>query len=261
LVKERAPRSQLTRTKEHGSHQAARPRARIRLAALDVAACGRRLPDPNLSRAGGIIGLAFFHASPAQHARGRQTVDKVNGNSSRPDPSGPIEHFVVLKQKITMHYFPPSVIYGCLLVLNGRCYRVTKVFRSPPSGFAMSNSEYEGHLQCCHFDPQIAQIFKYGKRRFLLLHHSWLQHSHRGAIHAYAEIRRFGLHPGPDRWLRVGLDFPRIPSAEFATRVRVPWQRRRSQLPCHLDSPPGPPSISIPLEVEELLVDPPVVQQ
>ncbi len=51
-----------------------------------------------------------------------------------------------------------------------------------------------------------------------------------------------------------------IPSAEFATRVRVPWQRRRSQLPPHLDWPPGPPSISTPLEVEELLVDPPVVQ-
>ena len=160
-----------------------------------------------------------------------------------------------------MHYFPPSVIYGCLLALDGCCYRVIKVFRCPPSGLASSNLEYEGHLQCCHFDPQVAQIYKYGKRRFLLLHHSWLQHSYRGAIDAYAEIRRFGLHPGPNRWLRVGLNFPQIPSAELATRVRVPWQRRQSQLQPRLDLPPGPPSISTPLEVEELLIDPPVVQQ
>jgi hypothetical protein len=92
-----------------------------------------------------------------------------------------------------------------------------------------------------------------GHRYYLFLWHTWLQHSHKGAIIAYAELRRFGRIPGLDRWLRIPLDFPRVPSAALATRVAVPW-RRRKRRPSFV--PYVRPSVPLePLATEEILFD------
>jgi hypothetical protein len=82
--------------------------------------------------------------------------------------------------------------------------------------------------------------------------HLWLQHGHKGVIVAFLEVRRFGRVSGPDRWLRVPLNFPALPSAEYADRVKVPWQRRQARAQPAVD--PSDPSEVIPLEAEELIV-------
>jgi hypothetical protein len=125
-----------------------------------------------------------------------------------------------------MASYTPYIIRGCLIVLGGISYRVIKVFRRLPDGHTGWRIVHDGQLECAHPEPQIARVLKKGTRRYLLLCHTRLQHGHCGTITAFAEVRRDGNPGGIDRWLRVSLSFPRVPSAAYADRVAVVWQRR-----------------------------------
>jgi hypothetical protein len=116
---------------------------------------------------------------------------------------------------------------GCLIVLNGVSYRITSIHARPPEMGVGFTTLYEGQLACLHLDPQFVRVMRKRGRLFMLLGHPWLQHGHKGVIHVFADIKRFGSVSGPDRWLRVPLGFPYVPSAETAVRVAVPWRERK----------------------------------
>ena len=120
---------------------------------------------------------------------------------------------------------------GCLITLNGISYRIIAVHRRPPEMGVGFKTLYEGRLACLHGDPQFARVLRKRGRVYLWLAHPWLQHGHKGVIHAFAEVRRFGSVSGADRWLRVPLGFPHVPSAEDAVRIAVPWRKRKPRPP------------------------------
>ena len=152
-----------------------------------------------------------------------------------------------------MEKFSPHIIRGCLIVLGGVCYRIVSVHRRCPDSFPSTGVVYDGRLCCLHPEPQTAQVRRKGHRYYLFLRHTWLQHSHKGVIVAYAELCRYGRIPGPDRWLRVPRNFPLVPSAALANRVAVPWRRRKPMLGIvPYVRPAGPLE---PLATEEILFD------
>ena len=148
---------------------------------------------------------------------------------------------------------PLSCLRGCLILVGGVSYRIVSVHGSEPPLTGTFQILYHGEMECFHPSPQLVWVLKEGRDLVLKLSHGWLQHGHRGAIHARAKLKRFGRGSGSNRWLRVGLDFPRIPSAKFADRVRVPWQKRRPRAQKEAEPPLDLPLL--PLQAEELLLD------
>jgi hypothetical protein len=148
---------------------------------------------------------------------------------------------------------------GCCIALNGIRYRITSVHDQVPQTWTGFKTVYDGGLPCLHIEPQFARVIAKQGSRFLWLGHLWLQPGHKGTIHAFAEIRHLGRVSGPNRWLRVPIDFPDVPAAELAARVPVPWRRRNTQpiMPAFMPSS-GPLE---PLEAEELIFDGPEVRQ
>ena len=126
-------------------------------------------------------------------------------------------------------FISTSRLRGCLIAIGGVSYRITKVHRGLHRDWAGFRTVHDGRLECLHIEPQFARVLQNRDRRFLWLGHLWLQHSHKGVIVAFAEVRRVGRTPGPDRWLRVPSDFPYLPSAAAAVRVEGPWRRRTSR--------------------------------
>jgi len=134
-------------------------------------------------------------------------------------------------------------------------YRIIHVFRKMPPAVRAEEVVYEGALSCNSTFPQIAFVTRRGHHLYLTLVHPSLQHGQRGVIIAHAELRRFGRISGSNRWLRVPLDFPNVPSAEHAARVAKPWRRKRPAIP-RAYAPTGGAGLQ-PLTTEELVFDVP----
>jgi hypothetical protein len=147
----------------------------------------------------------------------------------------------------------PRALLGCLIAVNGVSYRVVKTHTANPKLLAKTKLLYKATWPCHHVQPQYIYLYRgAGRRRVLAMGHLWLQHGHKGVIVAFLELRRFGRVSGPDRWLRVPLHFPTLPSAEHADRVKVPWQRRKARAqPAVYRSDPSKVAL---LDVEELIV-------
>ena len=120
-----------------------------------------------------------------------------------------------------------SSLRGCIILVGGVTYRVTSVRTPDPAAIGTFQVKYCGEIECLAGESQLVWVLRDNRKLWLVLTHTWLQHGHRGVIHARAEVQRYGRGAGSNRWLRVGLDFPRIPSAALAERVRVPWRQRR----------------------------------
>jgi hypothetical protein len=158
------------------------------------------------------------------------------------------------KKSVRLYKFPSHrALLGCLIAVNGVSYRVIKTHTPNPKLLAKTTLLHKATWPCLHVQPQYLYLYQGpGRRRILAMGHLWLQHGHKGVIVAFLELRRFGRVSGPDRWLRVPLNFPTLPSAEHADRVKVPWQRRTTRAQptvFHSD-----PSEITPLEAEELIV-------
>lgn len=145
-----------------------------------------------------------------------------------------------------------SCLRGCIVLIGGVTYRVISASERNGALKGTFRILYYGKMECFHPEDQLVWIVKEGRELCLILSHVWLQHGHKGVIHARAVVERYGRGSGSNRWLRVGLDFPSIPSAELAERVRVPWRRRKpKKLVPIVPACVGPVE---PFEVEELLV-------
>jgi len=120
-----------------------------------------------------------------------------------------------------------SKALGCLIALGGVSYRIIHVYQKRPAVFSSYLLHYSGRIPCHSFEPQFVKVMAHGRRRFVELGHARLQHGHKGVIHLYAEVTRFGKTTGMNRWLRVPCDFPDIISAENADRVKTPHHKRR----------------------------------
>ncbi len=112
---------------------------------------------------------------------------------------------------------------------------------------------YAGNLPCLHIEPQVVQVLGDGRMKYVNLCHTWLQDGHKGVIDAFVEVRKLGRVSGDNRWLRVGPDFPILPSAATAIRVPHPWRRRKPRsATITAIQPTGPLE---PIETEELIFD------
>ena len=130
---------------------------------------------------------------------------------------------------IRLFFFPLRRLRGCLIALGGTSYRLVHIHRNPPRGPRSGTRRTSGVLPCKNGHTQCWTVFRHGARSYLYLWHPWLKHADNGVIVTYAEIRRFGRVSSSDGWLRVPQDFPDIPSAQNASRVKIVHKRQRSR--------------------------------
>ena len=181
-----------------------------------------------------------------QHTKRAQPMPQKTQQIREPTPRRP-------KLKIMAPLYPnPSQLCGNIIVLNGVSFRITKAFRKYPSNIGSFKHICGGPIPCFHPEPQLARLLKKCGQYYLWMGHMWLQPGHKGVIAAFAHVSRVGRAGGENRWIRVGPDFPNVPSA--ASAERTPHRRRRRErhvFPEHCETEIGP---LLPIETEELIL-------
>ncbi len=116
---------------------------------------------------------------------------------------------------------------GCLLSINGFSYKIRHIFKKRPVSFSRLSETETGEWPCESYEPQFVKVLKgYNGKLYLYMGHSRLQHGHKSVMHLHAEITKFGRVSGSNRWLRVPVNFPTVPSATTAMRVKITKRKR-----------------------------------
>ena len=121
---------------------------------------------------------------------------------------------------------------GCLLSINGISYKIRHVFQKKPGSFSRLKEADNGDWPCDSYEPQFVKVLKgYSGKLYLYMSHARLQHGHKSVMHLHAEVTKFGRVSGSNRWLRVPVNFPEVPSATTAIRVKMTKRKRANQTP------------------------------
>ena len=119
---------------------------------------------------------------------------------------------------------------GCLLSINGISYKIRHVFQKKPGSFSRLNEADNGDWPCDSHEPQFVKVLKgYNGKLYLYMGHARLQHGHKSVMHLNAKVTKFGRVSGSNRWLRVPVNFPAVPSAATAIRVKTTKRKRRNR--------------------------------